>query len=668
MRKVRKYSFQLAEFNPLHYVSPEYLQKNVSLHLLNDQRLMKEQAFRYLLLFWAAFGLIAGCAKVSSPSGGPRDREAPVIVKSSPANGTVNFRGKEIVITFNEYVVLDRINEKFMVSPPMKLKPRVFTRNKDVRIQFNEALRDSTTYTFYFQDAIRDLNEGNAINNYQFVVSTGPVIDSLSVTGNVAGSVNLDPPENTLMLLYSQLADSFAVKHLPDYITRAEFNGEFRIDNVKPGNYRLYALKDLDNSKNYNNPDEEFGFYPETVEITPEKNYLPVKKDSAEIKPDETDLKVKAAKASDKPAAAIAGSGAASSQAGTSEKTLVEPPEIGEYQVFLFQAEKKNHYLTSSRRPLAYQMIYTLSLPPENLGFGFHIPEVEEDKYFIENSRNRDTITVWLTDSTVYNKPLLSTIVEFPFTDSLGITALKTDTFTMRYLAPRPARSKVVKRTPYKINFGLRAGQLKPDIRVKITAPLPFADPDTTGIWLFETTKDEKLKIPVSFRKDSANSCIYYMDTDLQAGKSYLFIADSAAFKSIYGDFNDSTGIKFSLLTPDAYGKLTLNIKNHSGGRIVQLLDKSEKLVREKYMEEDGPVEFTLLDKGTYRVRVIYDLNGDRRWTTGDFTLHRQPEPVSYYPTEIDIKANWEVEQNWDIGQKNVKDARLLNIKSPARR
>ncbi len=72
------------------------------------------------------------------------------------------------------------------------------------------------------------------INNYQFVFSTGPFIDSLSVTGNVYSALNLDPPENTMVLLYSQLDDSSVVKQIPDYITRAESNGEFRIDNVHP--------------------------------------------------------------------------------------------------------------------------------------------------------------------------------------------------------------------------------------------------------------------------------------------------------------------------------------------------------------------------------------------------------------------------------------------------
>jgi hypothetical protein len=118
-----------------------------------------------------------GCAKINSPSGGPKDREAPLIVRSMPDNGTVNFTGNEISITFNEYVVLDQINEKFMVSPPMNVKPRVFIRGKSVRIGFDEELKASTTYTFYFQDAIRDLNEGNPINSAS-CISTGPFIDS----------------------------------------------------------------------------------------------------------------------------------------------------------------------------------------------------------------------------------------------------------------------------------------------------------------------------------------------------------------------------------------------------------------------------------------------------------------------------------------------------------
>ena len=167
--------------------------------------------------FYVVISLLAfGCAKMSSPSGGPRDRNIPVIIKSLPENGATSFRGKEIIVTFNEYVVLEQITEKFMVSPPMANRPEIVTRGKSIRIRYEDELRDSTTYTFYFQDAIRDLNEGNAINNYQFVFSTGPVIDSLSLTGNVYTGLNLDPPENTLVLLYSQPEDSAVFRDIPD--------------------------------------------------------------------------------------------------------------------------------------------------------------------------------------------------------------------------------------------------------------------------------------------------------------------------------------------------------------------------------------------------------------------------------------------------------------------
>ena len=100
---------------------------------------------------------------------------------------------------------------------------------------------------------------------------------------------------------------------------------------------------------------------------------------------------------------------------------------------------------------------------------------------------------------------------------------------------------------------------------------------------------------------------------------------------------------------------------------MIQLLNNTDKLISEVYMKKNGKVVFPLLESGFYRVRVIYDLNGDRKWTTGDFTTHRQPEPVSYYPAEIELKSGWELEftddKAWDIGAKNVKDQKLREKK-----
>jgi hypothetical protein len=105
---------------------------------------------------------------------------------------------------------------------------------------------------------------------------------------------------------------------------------------------------------------------------------------------------------------------------------------------------------------------------------------------------------------------------------------------------------------------------------------------------------------------------------------------------------------------------LTLSVENYNGGRIIQLLDKSEKLIAEEYMEKDGKAVFPLLETGIYRAKVIYDLNGDKKWTTGDFATKRQPEPVTYYNAEIELKTGWVLDQKWDIGLKNFKDPKLV--------
>ena len=593
-------------------------------------------------IFWRLFTILtgfiltAGCAKISSPTGGPKDKEPPVILKSVPMNGSKNFKGNKIVITFNEYIVLDNINEKFMVSPPMDKKPVITVKGKNVIIQYDEELRDSTTYTFYFQDAVRDLNESNPISNYQFVFSTGPVLDSLSVTGNIYKASDLNPPEATLAVLYIEHEDSAFTKRLPSYIAMTDKNGYFRIDNVSAREYRIYALKDADNSKNFNLADEEIAFIDSTIRVTPGKNWLPVVVDT--LKP-----KLKDPKAAD---------------------TVVLQ---GEHRLFLFQHQKKLHYLTSSSRSLAYRLNYTLSLPPDSLGFHFSIPGAGQDSYFIERNKTNDSLQVWITDSSLYRQQVINSVINYPFTDSAGITSLKEDTIMMRFMAPRATRGKA-RPTPYKFTSNISSGALKPGDQIVFISQTPFRYPDTSRIRLFELDGTSRTRIPYSLNKDSLNSCRMTLTGKLLMNKNYIFIADSTSFRNIYGEKSDSTGIKFSVNNEESYGKLVLNISNYKGNRIIQLLSEDEKVIREVKMDKDGKVEFPLLEKGAYRVRVIYDLNNDGKWTTGDFNLRKQPESVSYMPVEVDIKENWVRDYNWDIGEKNVKKLKIKPVQTRAGR
>ena len=588
--------------------------------------------------------LLWSCAKVNIPSGGRRDRIPPVVVESSPGNRSVYFNEKKIEITFDEFVVLDNINENLMVSPPLENRPVIQVKRKSVIVEFDEEFKDSTTYTFYFQNSIKDLNEGNIFENFQFVFSTGAFVDSLSVTGNVYSSFTMEAPEKTIVLLYRNLRDSAVMKQLPDYISMVDAKGYFRIENVREGQYRLYALKDADNSKNFNLRDEEFAFADSILSISPENNFNPIIEDTAMMN---QELK----QVPGKPGPDNADPG----------KTRVQPDTIiktGDHKLILFAARRKAHYLTSSARPLKYQLLYTLALPPDSLNFELSIPEAAEDAYFLEKNNDRDTIKVWLTDSTLYNQSQINTLVTYPFTDSIGDIVYNQDTILMRFIEARPTRGTKVIKSTYTADYNIMRGSLKPGQKITIISQTPFRQPDTTLIRLYEIIDSTQRKMEYTLIKDSINSGKYILDAGIQEKKQYFFLADSAAFGNIYGESADSAGIKFSIKDPESYNKLTVNILNYEGPLIIQLLNNTEKLLYEVYHKDPGKVEFPLLDPAVYRIRAIYDLNGDGKWTTGDFEEGRQPEPVSFFPREIDIKTGFDHELDWDL-KVNYKEPKL---------
>lgn len=627
---------------------------------------MMKKTIARIILGSSLVALLIACAKISTPSGGPRDKTPPVVVKTTPLKATINFKGDKIEVEFDEFVVLDNINEKFMVSPPMKKKPRVVIKGKSVVVELDDKLKDSTTYTFYFQDGIKDLNEGNVLPNYQFVLSTGPVIDSLSVTGNIYNAKNLEVPEKTEVIMHTEMADSAVIKHLPQYISRVDQTGYFRFDNVGPGKYRLYGLRETDNSKSYNLPDEEFAFMDTTILITSEKNYIPPVIDTLAAKKEV--IKTKKPEKVSPDSKAVAKKPAVVKDSVNIKKALEPVLLKGEYNLFLFLAKKKTHYLISSKRDPKFQLLYVLSLPPDSMKFDFSIPDADNNSYFTEPSRNRDTLKVWLTDSTLYSRSPIQTILNYPFTDTLGKLVYKTDTVAMRFTFPKPSKSTAKKKkTVFTYESNISSGTLKPGQTIVFTSATPFTRPDTSKIRVYEILQDSSVSIAYNLIKDSLNSTRYFLKTKLAQGKKYLFVADSASFGNVFKETSDSVGIKFAIKPPDTYCKLTVEIKNCYGERIVQLLDKSEKLVTEIKIKKDGKVVFPLLDVGTYRLKVIYDLNGDGVWTTGDFSVGRQPEPVSYFPTDIELKAGWELEfvndKAWNISTRNFKDPKLLEKK-----
>lgn len=587
------------------------------------------------------FLLLYSCAKVGMPTGGPRDREPPVVVSTVPRALSTNYSGYKIEITLNEYVVLDNINENLLVSPPSKKNPKVWIKGKTVIAEFEEDLKDSTTYTFNFQNAIKDLNEGNILQDYQFVFSTGPVLDSLSVTGNVYYAENLEVPEKVFVLMHRNLADSSVKKQLPDYIGLIDRNGYFRISNVRPGSYRLYALKDADNNNRYNLKDEEFAFMDSALEITADSNWLPIVKDTVVV-PKTTP--------------------AVRRDPGAKEQDTIVL--TGKNKLMLFTEAPTARYLKSSERKMKYQLEYVLSLPPDTLDFDFEIPDTGKESYLVEMSRLKDTMVVWLTDSTLYNQNLIATYLKYPSLDSAEMIVYKQDTVQMRFIAPRTTRAPIIKKPAALTIFNnTAAGMIKPGQEIIFRSETPLLPPDTSKIRLYDVTKKDTLPVPCYFIRDSLTATRYLFKADILPENKYFFVADSAAFSNYYGEHSDSIGLRLSMKPADSYGALKFNIINGDGDMIIQLLDKSEKLVREDKRNGDGIIDFPLMEPGSYRAKIIFDLNGDGKWTSGDFTAGRLPEPVSYYPAEIEVKVKFELEQDWDVAVRNLKDVKMRTVR-----
>ena len=109
----------------------------------------------------------------------------PVVVKSVPENYSTNFEGDDINITFNEFIQLRDLQNQLIISPPMEINPDIRIKGKSLIIKLKDTLVQNATYTMNFGEAVSDITENNAVDNFQYVFSTGDYLDSLSVTGKV---------------------------------------------------------------------------------------------------------------------------------------------------------------------------------------------------------------------------------------------------------------------------------------------------------------------------------------------------------------------------------------------------------------------------------------------------------------------------------------------------
>jgi uncharacterized protein (DUF2141 family) len=222
----------------------------------------------YLTLLSILVSIIIGCASIQTPQGGPRDDKAPEIITMIPKNQTTNFNVKKIIIEFDEYFKIENEVKEFSISPELAVAPTLKVKQKRLEITFTDTLEKNTTYTLNFGKAIADINEGNAIKNLTYVFATGPTLDSLSIKGRVTNTKTGKPELDAIAFILPINRDTLLGKGKPAIYTRTDSNGNYELNNLRKDTYRIYALKETNGDKVYQQATDEIGFIKDSVLLT----------------------------------------------------------------------------------------------------------------------------------------------------------------------------------------------------------------------------------------------------------------------------------------------------------------------------------------------------------------------------------------------------------------
>lgn len=211
--------------------------------------------------------LLSACASIQTPQGGPKDTTPPKILSMTPKNQTLNFKEKKIVIEFDEYFNIKDEFKEFSISPDQERAPLLKKRQKRLEITLQDSLEKNTTYTLNFGKAIADVNENNVVKNLSYVFSTGPTIDSLSISGKVTSALTAEAEKDVTVFILPIERDTLFGKKRPSIYTLTDSSGNYKLNNLRKGKYKIYALKEASGGgdKIYQQISDEIGFHKEPL-------------------------------------------------------------------------------------------------------------------------------------------------------------------------------------------------------------------------------------------------------------------------------------------------------------------------------------------------------------------------------------------------------------------
>jgi uncharacterized protein (DUF2141 family) len=575
-----------------------------------------------------------GCANMGAgPQGGPQDSIPPVMLTSVPTAGQLNYTKQTMEVNFDEIVKVENSFEKVVVSPPQKVPAIVKALGRKVLVELTDSLQENTSYTIDFSDAIVDNNENNKLLNFSLSFSTGDYIDSLQIGGTLLDASTLNPLSSVHIGIHSDLNDSAFTKKAFDRITKTDSRGNFTVKNIRPGQYHVFAISDINNNFRFDMPNERIAFL-DSVYV-PEVNSTST---ADTILIDSISLSLLPAKAID--------------TIIRSETFNYTPQDI----ILLAFTEKGGlrQYLVKNERKERYKFTLYFSDEVDSLPIieGLNLPF--DSAMILQKNPTQDTLTYWIPDTAYSALDTLSLLITYRNTDTLGTLGWKTDTLNIPYRetkkeetsSRRSRRNQPPKRETLKIQSNAKSA-FNVYQQVDLTFDIPSKPVDSLSC-LIEQKVDTLWKfVTDSIYPLDSIGLKYRFDFIPQPSTEYRIIVDSAKFHSINGLNNDSTGFSLKVRSLEEYGKLIVSLPLFSGKESLQLLNEKDDPIRQLKAEK-SQVTFEYLDPGIYFLRLFIDENGDGKWSTGKYADHLQAEEVFYFPYSINIRALWDIHEEWN--------------------
>ena len=601
--------------------------------------------------------LMAACASIGRPDGGPRDVEPPRYVSSNPPLGATGVTTQRINIAFDENIQLDDPSNKIAISPAQKEMPQIISNGRHISILLKDSLLPNTTYTIDLADAVKDLNEGNILDGMAIDFSTGDYVDSLRISGMVLQARNLEPAQGMLVGAYLNDADS-AITTLPfDRIARTNQLGQFTLRNLKPGTYQLFALNDINRDLHWDRT-EDVAFY--STPITPTATRV-----------DANDT-LKATDGTDSIVPTM--------------KTVFAPNDL---LLTWFNENYIAQYLKEYNRPERQILYVKMAAPADSLprltivqqgSRRVNIPV--NDVSLLTRNETNDSLQYWLTDSALIASDTLLIETRYRRVDSLENLVWHTDTLRFNFRAPK-STGKKKEQKKYAVTLqekidSVRAisdtipvdtfalmqpsrflslslegstQDLNKPLKLHSGTPIRSYEPEGIRLEMMQDTLWVPAPVqPILSGPDSLTWRDFTLEAKWKPSTKYRLVVDSIAVDDYWGLYNKPLKEEFTTRAMEDYSSISFNISGVPDGQpaIVELLNDKDGIVETRPLQ-GGSVKFDYLMPGTYYARLYTDTDDNGEWTNGDLLQHQQPEDVYYFPKKLQLKKNWDRSEAWNL-------------------